>query len=306
MSILRRATDFILQSRLQAMGVAFVCAYIPYIGSLSVVIAAFVTLRKNAKEGALVFLAATLPSLLTYFATRIDPNDLSLAMIALSVTIASNVIIWLCAILLKRYENWGLLLDFTILLGIVFIVLIHMMYPDIQNFWSARLTEYFSKISINSSDSLTPENQAQIIAVLSRYAGGLMAASILLNAVLQVVIARWWQGVMYNPGGLREELYNIRLSHVVGVLYVICFAFSYMNYAIAVDIMPILYIMFSLAGLSLMHYILGPRKNSWLWLLMAYVLIIMSIQKSVMLISIVAFLDIWLNFRSRFTRPNNI
>ncbi len=298
MSILRRVTDFVLQNRLSAMGLAFVLAYVPYLG-LSIIIAAFVTLRKGPYEGGLVFLAATFPVLLMYFSHQADGAALGW----LILSVASNVIIWFFAILLYRYENWGFLLDCAILIGVVFIGLLHFVYPDIQNFWSTRLTEYLDRVvDSGNAEGITLENKQQIIDV-SRYAGGLLTAFILLNGILQLILARWWQGLMFNPGGLRKELYNIRLSHVVGILFIIFFVLSYLDNPIAIDIMPIIYLLFAVSGLSLMHYMLAPRKYSWLWLLIMYAVAIRFLPQSGLLIAFVAFMDIWFNFRSRVARP---
>jgi uncharacterized protein YybS (DUF2232 family) len=157
-------------------------------------------------------------------------------------------------------------------------------------------------VASGNAEALTPQGQAQIIAV-SYYAGGLITAFILLNGILQLMLARWWQGLMFNPGGLRKELYNIRLSHVVGILYIILFVLSYMDNPITVDMMPVIYLLFAVSGLSLMHYILAQRKYSWLWLLMMYALAIKFLPQSGLLIAMVAFLDIWINFRNRLARP---
>ena len=60
MMLLRRFTDFVLQSRIHAIGTAFVLTFIPWIGApVSVLIAALVTLRKGIFEGVLVLIAAS-------------------------------------------------------------------------------------------------------------------------------------------------------------------------------------------------------------------------------------------------------
>lgn len=295
MSILRRITDFILQNRLPAMGVAFVLAYVPYLGSLSVIIAAFVTLRKGAFEGGLVFLAATLAVLLIYFSQQSD----GIALGWMLLNVLTNVLVWLFAVLLSRYENWGFIVDCSILIGVVFIGFLHFTYPDIQNFWATRLTQYIDQlIASGNGEGITPESRQQMIDV-SHYAGGLLTAFVLLNAILQLMLARWWQGLVFNPGGLRQELYNIRLSHVIGVLFIIFLVLAYMNNPIAIDIMPVIYLLFAVSGFSLMHYMLAPRKYSWLWLLIMYAVAIRFFPQSGLLISFVTFLDIWFNFRQR-------
>src|SRR3990167_3899547 len=102
---LRRFTDYILQSRLQALLAAFVIAFIPIIGSIGVVIAVLVTLRKGMFEGALVVIAATLPYLLSY-AVYPPSGGADVAFVAIAILLVSNMLTWLFAAFLRRYNHW--------------------------------------------------------------------------------------------------------------------------------------------------------------------------------------------------------
>lgn len=304
---LRRFTDFVLQSRVQAMAVAFLTAFIPVIGSISALIATLVTLRKGAVEGALVFIAATLPYILTYFASS-NPSEL-LAFGMLGMMIAGNVVTWFFAVLLRQYSNWNITLEIAALVGLISIALLHLIYPNIQSWWAAQLGAYFTKTAetlaamgpTGESHMLPKDAQLQIIATAKRYATGFVVASVLFNALLQLAMGRWWQAVMFNPGGLRVELHQIRLSHLSGIIFLIGMMLAYWGNEIALDVMPILYGVFFIAGLSLLHYLIGAiRKNNWLWLIAAYAGIIWLFPLSFILISIIALLDTWADFRKRF------
>lgn len=146
MSILRRCTDFVLQNRLQAMGVAFIISYIPLLGSVAILIAGLVTLRKGAFEGLLVVIAATLPYLLKYY-TGFGGGviESEIAVIGLVLSLVSNMLVWVFAIVLRRYNNWNTVLEYAVLLGLVVIGLVHILYPDIQAWWATQLTRYFDK-----------------------------------------------------------------------------------------------------------------------------------------------------------------
>src|SRR5438128_1826938 len=99
MMFLRRLTDFVLQNRLQAMGIAFILAMIPVVGSVSLVVASLVTLRKNAFEGGLVFIAASLP-LLFRLVLPYSPVQPHFIVIMLEVAFFTNVMIWFFSMLL--------------------------------------------------------------------------------------------------------------------------------------------------------------------------------------------------------------
>lgn len=304
MSILRRFTDFILQNRLQAMGVAFVFSYIPILGSISVLIAGLVTLRKGAIDGLCVILAITLTYVLSYYSTNTAQSDI--AYVGFGLSIIGNLLVWIFALLLKRYENWNTVLEYSALLGIVVVGLLHLFYPDIQGWWNTQLVKYFNKTAeiVSGIPSHMDQQQIAVIDVLKSYATGIFIVSILSNVILQLILSRWWQAAMFNPGGLRIELYQIRMSHVLGILLIAGFGLAWLGNKTIMDMLPVLCMAFAAAGLSLMHCYLATVRHTLVWLIIMYLLIIWLFPLSIMLLAIMALFDVWMNLRKRFRMVN--
>ena len=309
--LLRRFTDFILQGRLQAIGTAFVLAFIPLIGGVSILIAALVTLRKNVYEGALVFLAASIPLVIHYVFL---PGEATAGMLLGLVELAllGNLLVWVFAVILRRYGQWNFLLETALLVGVIGVGIVHGLCSDVPGWWQKQLTVYFSK-TLDMADVLKTDSgaglqdvQAQVIQMAKYYATGFLAASILLNALLQLAIARWWQAVIFNPGGLRDELVQIRLSHITGGLFVVVMLLGYFKNTLALDILPVVYAIFAAAGLSLVHCLMGKiAKGSWFWLMLVYLGVIWLFPFSLVALAIMALFDTWLNFRKRASRLKN-
>lgn len=302
---LRRFTDYILQSRLQAFLVAFVVAFIPVIGSISVVIAALVTLRKGVFDGALVVIAATLPYLISYVAY--PPTGAGdVAIVAMVVLLVSNILTWLFAVFLRRYNHWSFTLEIAALVGIAIVCIAHFINPDIQDWWQAQLTAYLAKtttmVGAIKPDAEATAAQAELINMMKRYTTGLLSASILFNALLQLLVARWWQALMFNPGGLQKELHRIRLSYVSGVIFLLGVALSYMGNLVALDCMPVLFLTFFVAGLSLVHYLIAPSQFGWMLLGLVYIAVIWLFPASIVIVSLIALFDVALNIRQRIKR----
>lgn len=306
---LRRFTDFVLQSRVQAMATAFIIAFIPLIGSISILIAALVTLRKGILEGAFVTVAATLPYVIGYYVSA-PPTDQAIMMFGMiGVIIASNVLTWLFAVVLRQFSNWNFTFELAALLGVLAIGIVHLVYPDIQNWWAAQLTAYFAKTAdtvgkfspgVSGQAAIPSDVQMQAVATMKQLATGFIVVSILFNAMLQLLIARWWQAVMFNPGGLRKELYQIRLSHIAGAVFVIGFALAYLGSDLAIDMMPVIFAVFFAAGLSVIHKMISLTKNGWIWLFLIYLGIIWLFPVSIAIVAMVALLDTGIDIRKRF------
>lgn len=307
--LLRRFTDYILRSRVQAMGTAFVCAFIPLLGTVSILIAAFVTLRKGIQEGFFVLVAATLPLFIEYLGYPPDSGGPISVFDVTLIMVASNILTWLFAVVLRKFPSWGLVLQLGALLGILFVCIIHIVYPDILVWWQTKLSGYFADTMQAMSQAKSDDADLQkttvtkLVETLSPYATGWAAVFLIFNSQLQLFLARWWQAAVFNPGGLRKELCSIRMSKIAGVVFVIVQLLSIWAYDVALDVIPILYITFGLAGLSLLHFGLATVKSGWFWLALIYIAMVL-VPISVVLISMIALLDVWFDFRKRLKKQS--
>lgn len=309
--LLRRFADFLLRNRLHSMGVAFVCGFTPLFGLMSILIAALITLVKGVAEGVLITLFATLGAVAWYVLYPVDnPSGVMLSTASIIVIIAiGNGLAWGFALVLRKYSNWSLVLQLAALLCLIVIAAVHLFHPNIQEWWQETLTNYIVN-AIRMAGQLTDVGDvqpgkaqiAEVVAAFKPYATGAAIAILVFNALLALLLARWWQAAAFNPGGLRKELYKIRLSYAAGVLFLIGFVGTWFwSNNLLVDMMPILYLTFGLAGLSVIHSVIGSSKISWFLLGLIYLATLLAPQ-CLVLVSMVGFMDIWVDLRERLKR----
>ncbi len=306
---LQRLTHYLLRHRWQALALTFISTFIPVIGIIGILYAAFITLVKGVVEGAIFTLASILPYIITFAITGTNESTSPslVAWAAVGVAILSNVLTWIFAVMLRRKTSWSLILQIAALVGVLVISVIHLIYPGVTDWWGVELQSYYKQAAavttgvLKSGPSIPTEAQLEAISATKQYATGLMVAAILFNALLQLIVARWWQALIYNPGSLRRELHNIRLSTLAGLLFLVSFVLSYLGNSVVLDIMPVLYILFGAAGLSLIHYFFGLIRSptKWFWMSVFYVALIIALPTSLFLISILALLDVWFDVRKR-------
>jgi phage terminase large subunit-like protein len=311
---LHRFTDYILQHRLKAMLFTFVITFVPVIGLVGILIAALVTLVKGVVEGAIFTAAATLPFIISFCLSGTSGAETPLVVwAAVGVAVLSNVLTWVFAVMLRRQTSWSLILQIAALLGVLAVSVVHLAYPGVIDWWGIQLQSYYNQAAAittsvlnNSPPAAVPPNEVQLesITVTKQYATGLMVAAVLFNAILQLVVARWWQVLVFTPGMLRKELHRIRLSQLAGVLFVGSLVLAYLGNAVVLDIMPILYLLFGAAGLSLVHYLFGlmNSKTTWFWLSLLYIALVIALPTSVLVVAFLALLDIWLDVRKRIQK----
>jgi hypothetical protein len=306
---LHRFTKYLLTHRWQALVITFLTAlistFIPILGIISIAIAALMTLLKNAIEGAIFTAAATLPYFLAVFYTPQIPLAL---WAGVGVAVVSNVLTYVFAIMLLRKTSWSQLIQIAALIGVFVVSVLHLIYPHLADWWGTQLQAYYAQakdalnlIASNSGDRKNDQYLLETINITKQYATGLMAAAILFNAVLQLIVARWWQAIVFVPGLLKMELHNIRLSQLAGILFILSIGLAYWGNSVVLDIMPILYLLFAMAGLSLIHFsfALMHSKTRLFWLAIVYLALIFSLPTSVFFIAMIGLLDIWFDLRHK-------
>lgn len=307
---LQRATNYLLRHKWQALVLTFFSTFIPIVGIVGIVVAALITLVKGVVEGAIFTLAATLPYIISFYFSGNEPTTVPIVLwAAVGVAVLSNILTWVFAVMLRRQASWSAILQVAALIGVLAISVIHLAFPEVADWWGNELQSYYAQAqaitgAIKGSVTTANDSQLEAINIFKQYATGMMVSGILFNAVLQLIVARWWQSIVYSPGLLRLELHGIRLSPLAGILFICSIIFYYLGNGVVLDIMPVLYVLFGAAGLSLVHYLFGlvHSPSKWFWLSLFYAALIIAVPVSVILIAFVALSDIWLDVRKRLKK----
>ncbi|MES2219286.1 MAG: hypothetical protein V4501_12860 [Pseudomonadota bacterium] len=305
--LFRRFTDFILRGRTQAMVTAFVLGFMPVIGLISSLIATLVTLRKGMQEGALVFIAAVLPILLVFSSVpQAASPSTSISAIDVVIMIATiNALAWISAVVLGKTSSWSLVLDVLGVLGVVTVIVLHLAYPDMAGWWQQWLTNYFAGVGVATGGDAHSLSVVQgMTSEMKYYATGIAGIMFSFYALVDLLIGRWWQDTMFNPGGLSKELKAIRLSKICAIIFLVGIVFAFSHVVMMQDAMLVLGMVFALAGLSLMHYVIAAKHIKWGWVTLIYILLSI-VPESIALFIIAGLLDSVFDFRKKFNVPGS-
>lgn len=304
--MLTKFGHYLLKSRLNAGMWALFFGFMPLLGWVSSVIVGFVTLRQGPREGLWVLFWASVPEVVA--AILGYPEALIFGFLA------GGVYIWCMAIVLRNTVSWTYVLEATVLIALTGVLVTHLVVPDVVNWWAGQYHELLNDTEqgLSTLAKLTgltdPEDlqnfvqvmqQGNLIKYISMMTTGLVSAFILLANVINLVLARWWQAILFNPKGLRQELYGIRLGYlaIIGFLITVGLIFSGVN--LAWDLMPVFVAVFLVAGLSLLHYIAAQITGGIIFLGVFYLLTIILPPYFLAFIVITAVIDSLLNIRNR-------
>lgn len=284
--------EYVLRGRREAILMALLFTFIPLLGWMGVIIMALITLRKGAYEGFIVYAWIVLPILvlsIVFSDVRIFLYD----------AVCGSLVVYLSAIILRRTESWLLVIQASVLFAAIVIIILHIFNPHIDQMWITRLTKIIQQINANSDTPLTTQDSISTVKWLADYATGIQAAILLLANLFNLAIARWMQAMMFHPGGLKEELYNIRIDNATILTGVLVVVLAFLGIATFKDLSPVILVPFLLSGFSLIHYFANNFRWNWFWLSCFYisVMIFPYILGGLIGVSIG---DVWVNFRERF------
>ena len=207
---------YILSGRIQAITAITLSALIsfllpPFAFLISGSVVGLLTLRKG------IFY--------TLYALVISGLILQIFFIFLGISLYINsiyiLIIWLpilfLSTILRFSERQGILILFAGLITTILVIIFYSIIGDVSAWWQERLDLVFEQ-------SLAPEqlNEYRLaLASTSGYINGMILAGFMMNMIMSVLFARWWQSRLFNLGGFRKEFYRLRIPTIMLPVFII-------------------------------------------------------------------------------------
>ena len=278
---MRVLAEFIMRGRMQACLVGVFGSLLPFV---SVSTIGLVTLRKGAAEGFIVSLWVILPLLLSYMFSASSPF----------MAVVSGVALINMALVANAHRvtaDWNFSLGIATLSGVVLVCLAALLFQAEMNDFVNELEEMLATAS---------EQSGQTMLVLTRNGFlAFVAWVVIFNTVIGLVLSRWWQALLYNPGGFQEEFQILRLSPKLSLVCLSIFIAGLAlggNYQLWLRLasIPLL-----IGGLAIVHYVVQHKGFGRQVLVVMYVGLFLFGPVLMVLLGALGAADSVMNFRTR-------
>ena len=268
----------------------------PPLGLLSSAIVALVTLRRGELQGLQLMLWSGLASAL------LGLLALGTAAPVIAVLLVFWLPIWLVAVVLRVVRSLPLAVETAALMGGLLILGVYLFVADPVALWRGSLEELFAGPLLESGVG----DAAAVAALLdeaARLMTGMLAAGFFLQLVVALVLGRWWQAYLYNPGGFRQEIQAFRLDRILAYLALPLLAGAFLAkggfadfFRDAAFLMGSAYLV---QGMTLVHGVSGLLGANQAWLVGFYVLLVIAMPQAVVIVATLGYVDAWMDFRGR-------
>lgn len=283
---MRALAEFVMRGRIQAIAVASLAAASSLFAWVGAAVVALVVLRRGPAQG-LVVLGW---SLLAALAVALWRSDLGPVTALVGAAIA--------ALVLRATVSWPLALTASAALGLVVAV----GFQTIGSHYVDTLLQALAQLFAEMRSSLPEEQRVMLRDPVASQVSGLLGLSTTMATVISLLLARWWQSMLYNPGGFRVEFHQLRLPPllatglVAGAVLVAVLGGPAWYFWALLFAVPLV-----VAGFALVHGAVALKGWRRMPLVILYVTWLFSGWVKALLL-LLAVVDSWWDFRGRIAR----
>lgn len=270
---------YAMNGRRQAIIASMLSGMVPLLNLISPAIVALVMLRQGGTAAIQVAIWAVLPLLGWAWVGDLTPLILMLGVLPM-------------AAVLRQTQSWQPALLISLLVGAGGEAALRFR-PDVLAELQIQVSNFLAQ---SGEQNITPEMMQMTLVSMF----GVMH---MMVAITCLVVARWWQARLYNPGGFQAEFHALRLQpQVAGLLLLLFLLAGFGPTALAgwsiYFSLPLL-----VAGIALVHGLVKAKGWSGM-MLVAFYLLLMS-PLVMQLVAILALADSFYDFRGRLSRSDD-
>ncbi|RZO76256.1 MAG: hypothetical protein EVA69_03215 [OM182 bacterium] len=273
--MMRGLAEYVMTGRRQAIIAVMLLGLIPLVNLLNPVVVGLIALRKGLQEVVVIFAWAILPLGAWAVAGDVVPLIMLIGITGL-------------AVLLRETESW----EFTLLAAIAVGVCVEVYFRLQPAVIDALMQQLDLYLQASNPQGLQIEEVRDVML-------SVIGAVYMFLSIVLLMLARWMQAVLYNPGGFKQEFHNLRVEQKVALALIVIMLLS--SLGIVVPEAWVLYFVLPLlfSGIALTHAVVAKKKLSSMWLVTFYILLMLPVV--VQILVLLALVDSWYDFRSRLS-----
>ncbi len=297
----RLLAAFVLRGRWQAVLVSVAGALLAQLflplGYLSGAAVALVTLRLGWQHGlSVVLLSMMAVGVLHQIASPLMVS----AGLGMLLTAALWLPVWATAQSLRRTMMPGRSVMLAALFGIMIVLGFYIGAVEPAAWWQQTMNQ----LMMPALEELPQVEQEQIhagIAELALIMTGSSAMLMSLSLIISLFIGRWWQAMLFNPGGFGEEFRQLRLGKGAAMLFLLLLVAAGLsgNEFMSQNLPVVVLLPFLLQGLAVVHALVKRRNAHTGWLVGTYLLLFVT-GPTALLLAFAGVVDNWFDFRMFF------
>lgn len=260
---------------------------------LSAAAIALVVLVQGPSAGARVTLYAIIGSALLLLLTTGRPE------LTLFFVMLIWLPVWLPAMVLRQTVSLAYALLLVTAIALAGCLAFYGVLPGFEKEYEEVITAAMRQLVSQYQLELTEENFSGFTELVIKLLPGLFISSLMVGSALGLMLARWWQAVLVNPGGFGSEFQSLRLGKSSALIAcVIVLAAAQVQSDLLIAMSMVVTTLYLIQGTSLLHALVKGLKLNGAWLFGVYVLVFF-VPHVIALMVMAGIIDAFVDFRRR-------
>lgn len=250
------------------------------------------TLRFGSGLGSRVLAMAMLVAGVAYFLLLKELG-------AILILVVTWVPVLIVAQILRRTENQGLAIAVCASFAVLYTTAVRVAVPDVSAHWLARLQALGDAVR-EQGGTFFELDEISVVAGVMHEATIVVVCLYWISAVL---LARWWQAELFNPGGFGDEFRQLVIPKLVSPLAAIVAVFALAQLVagsvqgLPSDLLVVLVVLFAFQGLALLHHRVHQIGMSRGWLVGFYTLLMIMPHRIGLILAVIGIADTFADVR---------
>ena len=259
---------------------------------LSGVPAGLIVLRKGPAYGMQVLIVCLLVVVFFVVLAGVNPQ------VALAFALGIWVPVYICCSVLRITQSQGWLVLLVGGIAAAYVLVMHWLIDDVPAWWLQWMGTWINHAFPDGGG----EQYQKVLAQAAPAVNAMMASGMTIILIITTFLSRWWQSMLFKPGGFRKEFYALRLPNVVLFLTLIgiglLVADGGQQGSVGMDVLVVVIVLYLFQGLASVHKTVAAKNMPRGWLVMMYVLLLF-VPQAVLLVACLGLVDSWMANRGK-------
>jgi hypothetical protein len=208
--------------------------------------------------------------------------------------------VWLMSVILRETNSLAVALQFALIVVGVAMVAFHMVVADPTAWWLSLFNEHIQPLL----EAQQIAYDADLIPEFANMVTMLMAILLIVLWFSILIVARWWQSELYNPGQFKADFYQLRLPRSTAYIAIGLAIVGLLNgaeHGLVYDLSGVVIAGLMFQGLAIAHQTVAIKEMSSAWLVGLYILLFLFPQ-TMLILATIGLVDTWVDFRNRWEK----
>ncbi len=208
--------------------------------------------------------------------------------------------VWLMSVVLRQTSSLASALQAAMVMAGLGVIGFYLMVPEPAQWWLA----LFNQHAVPILEAAEIAYQSEVVAEMVNMVTMLLAVFVVILWFSILIIGRWWQSKLYNPGQFKIDFHQLKLpksTAYAAILFAVVSLVFGQSAGLVYDLSGVIIVGLMFQGVAIAHQTVAIKQLNSAWLIGFYFLLFLFPQ-TMLILAAIGLVDTWVDFRNRWEK----